>query len=358
MTNPDDIASQRGTLMLPLELAMTESAKAASTDEPIIGAPPEGATLAAGVDLGGTNIQVGIIDSDGNVYGRSKTKTDAAAGFDGVVARLLKAVDQACEASGVERARLSCLGVGTPGPVDPSTGVVLEAVNLRWDNVPLRDVLRGATGVDVVVDNDVNAAIYGEWKRGAGRGADDMLGVWVGTGVGGGLILRGQPFGGHFHSAGELGHMILVPGAAPGSRSLEHNCSRTAVAERIAQLVRANRKSSLAEVINDGKRIKSRVLGDAYKSGDDLVCEVINDAAERLGMAIGSIVTLLSLQRVVIGGGLTEALGEPYVSRIRKAAVREAFPNAVKQVEIVESTLGDDAGIVGAGLAALDYLGV
>jgi glucokinase len=324
------------------------------------GAPaiPSGAMLAAGVDLGGTNIQVGIIDNKGKVYGRSKTKTDPSAGFDGVVARVLKAVEQACQDAGIERAKLSCLGVGTPGPVDPSTGVVLEAVNLRWDNAPLRDVLRAQTGVDVVVDNDVNAAIYGEWKRGAGRGANHMLGVWVGTGVGGGLILNGQPFGGHFHSAGEIGHMILVPGAAPGSRSLEHNCSRTAVAERIAQLVRANRKCSISGVIHDGKRIKSRVLGDAYKSGDDLVCEVINDSADRLGMAIGSIVTLLSLQRVVIGGGLTEALGEPYVSRVRKAAVREAFPSAVKKVEIVESALGDDAGIVGAGLAAIDYLGV
>lgn len=337
---------------------MTDSANAAPTDASRAAPPPEQATLAAGVDLGGTNIQVGIIDAKGNVFGRSKTKTDAAAGFDGVVARLLKAVDQACEDAGVERARLSCLGVGTPGPVDPSTGIVLEAVNLRWDNAPLRDVLRAQTGVDVVVDNDVNAAIYGEWKRGAGRGASDMLGVWVGTGVGGGLILRGQPFGGHFHSAGEVGHMILVPGAAPGSRSLEHNCSRTAIAQRITQLVHANRKSSIADVITDGKRIKSRVLGDAYREGDDLVCEVINDAADRLGMAIGSIVTLLSLQRVVIGGGLTEALGEPYVARVRKAAVREAFPRAVKNVEIVESTLGDDAGIVGAGLAALDYLGV
>jgi len=340
---------------------MTESAtpvQPASPEESGTPGVPDGATLAAGVDLGGTNIQVGIIDAQGNVYGRSKTKTDASAGFDGVVARVLKAVDQACADTGIERARLSCLGIGTPGPVDPSTGVVLEAVNLRWDNAPLRDVLQAQTGVDVVVDNDVNAAIYGEWKRGAGRGAGHVLGVWVGTGVGGGLVLNGQPFGGHFHSAGEIGHMILVPGAAPGSRSLEHNCSRTAIAERIAQLVRANRKSTIAGAINDGKRIKSRVLGDAYKSGDELVCEVINDAANRLGMAIGSIVTLLSLQRVVIGGGLTEALGEPYVQRVREAALREAFPAAVRQVEIVESALGDDAGIIGAGLAALDRLGV
>lgn len=320
--------------------------------------PAHGIQLAAGVDLGGTNIQVGIIDTDGRVYGRAKTKTDPDAGFDGVVDRLIRVVGEACEDSGIGMDRISCLGVGTPGPVDPKTGVVLEAVNLRWDNAPLRDVLSEKTGLDVVVENDVNAAVYGEWKRGAAKGATDVLGVWVGTGVGGGLVLRGQPFIGHFNSAGELGHMILVPGAAPGSRSLEHNCSRTAVAQRITQLVKANQKSSIADIINEGKRIKSRVLADAYRSGDDLVCEVINDSADRLGMAIGSIATLLSLEIVVLGGGLTEALGEPYVKRVRKAAIREAFPSAVQAIQIVESELGDDAGIVGAGLEAMDYLGV
>lgn len=332
--------------------------------EPVAAAPavpevgPGAPVLAAGVDLGGTNIQVGVMDAKGKVLGRAKTKTDADGGFDSIVERMIRTVREACADAKVPFEQLACVGVGTPGPVDPTTGVVLEAVNLRWDNAPLREVLAKKTGLQVVVDNDVNAAIYGEWKRGAGKGASDLLGVWVGTGVGGGLILRGQPFSGHFHTAGEIGHMILVPGAAPGSRSLEHNCSRTAVAERIAQLIRANRKSALAEVVNDGKRIKSKSLAEAFKSGDTLVCEVINDSAERLGMAVGSIGTLLSLERVVIGGGLTEALGEAYVSRIRAAAIREAFPKAVKKMEVVESALGDDAGIVGAGLLAMHHLGV
>ncbi|RMH30331.1 MAG: ROK family protein [Planctomycetota bacterium] len=315
-------------------------------------------TFAAGVDLGGTNIQAGILNPKAKVLGRAKAKTAPESGFDAVVDRIIRTVRAACEDAQVPFESLSCLGVGTPGPVDPATGIVLEAVNLRWDNAPLRKALIDKTGLDVVIENDVNAAVYGEWKRGAGKGATDLLGVWVGTGVGGGLVLRGQPFMGHFHTAGEIGHMILVPGAAPGSRSLEHNCSRTAVAERIARLIRANRKSSLAEVVNDGKRIKSKMLADAYHSGDELVCEVINDSADRLGMAIGSVVTLLSLQRVVIGGGLTEALGEPYVSRIRAATIRAAFPKAVKKVEVVESALGDDAGIIGAAIAATDHLGV
>lgn len=319
---------------------------------------PPGPGLTAGVDLGGTNIQVGIMRPDATIVGRAKLKTDAESGYDAVVDRVIRAVREACEDAGADFDELACIGVGTPGPVDPGTGVVLEAVNLRWDNAPLRKTLSQKTGRPVSIENDVNAAIFGEWKHGAGRGATDLLAVWVGTGVGGGLILRGQPFSGHFHTAGEIGHMILVPGAAPGSRSLEHNCSRTAVAERIAQLIRANRKSSLAGQIGKGGRIKSKMLAEAYLSGDELTCEVINDSADRLGMAVGSVATLLSLERAVIGGGLTEALGEPYVARVRAAAVREAFPKAVKQMEVVESALGDDAGIVGAGLLALHYLGV
>lgn len=317
-----------------------------------------GPGLTAGVDLGGTNIQVGIMRPDAKIIGRAKLKTDAESGYDGVVDRIIRAVREACEEAGATFDQLACIGVGTPGPVDPTTGTVLEAVNLRWDNAPLRKTLTQKTGLPVSVENDVNAAIFGEWKHGAGRGSTDLLAVWVGTGVGGGLILRGQPFSGHFHTAGEIGHMILVPGAAPGSRSLEHNCSRTAVAERISQLIRANRKSILAGQIGKAGRIKSKMLAEAYHAGDELTCEVVNDSADRLGMAIGSVATLLSLERVVIGGGMTEALGEPYVARVRAAAIREAFPKAVKQMEVVESALGDDAGIIGAGLLAVHHLGV
>jgi glucokinase len=331
--------------------------EAATTPIPA-GDAVDSAGLAAGVDLGGTNIQVGVVSPDGTVLGRAKLKTDAESGYDAVVDRVIRGVREACEAAEIGFKDLCCVGVGTPGPVDPSTGVVLEAVNLRWDNAPLRKSLADKARLPVCVENDVNAAIYGEWKHGAGRGATDLLGVWVGTGVGGGLILRGQPFTGHFHTAGEIGHMILVPGAAPGTRSVEHNCSRTAIAERIAQLIRANRKSTLAGAIGKGGRIKSKALAEAYLSGDELASEVINDSADRLGMAIGSIATLLSLERVVLGGGLTEALGEPFVARVRSAAVREAFPKAVKKMDVVESALGDDAGIVGAGLLALHQLGV
>lgn len=320
--------------------------------------PTETQGLAAGVDLGGTNIQVGIMRSDARIVGRCKIKTDAEAGYEAVVGRVMRAVREACESAGVQTTDLACIGVGTPGPVDPSTGTVLEAVNLRWDNAPLRATLSERSGLPVTVDNDVNAAAFGEWRHGAGRGATDLLAVWVGTGVGGGLVLRGQPFTGHFHTAGEIGHMILMPGAAPGSRSIEHNCSRTAVSERIAQLIRANRKSSLAPIIREGKRLKSKALAEAYRAGDALVCEVINDSADRLGMAAGSIASLLSLQRVVIGGGLAEALGEPYVDRVRAATKREVFPSALKAIEVVPSELGDDAGIIGAGLLALHHLGV
>lgn len=316
--------------------------------------------LAVGIDLGGTNIGAGVIDIAGNVFGRSRAKTRAEDGVDPVLDRVAQCAHEACAHAGVDIARVAAVGIGAPGPVQPSDGVVLEAVNLRWDHVPAARLLaQRLGGPEVFLDNDVNVAVFGESRMGAGRGATDILGCWVGTGVGGGLILDGRIYYGKHFSAGEIGHMILVPGAAPGSRSLEHNCSRTAIVARITQLVEANRKSIVPALV-DGKmhKVKSKTLAEAYNSGDELTVEVIQDAAQRLGMGIGSIVTLLSLERVVLGGGLTEALGDPWVEHVRDAVVRTVFPDVVKQVDVVASELEDDAGIVGAGLIALHRLGV
>ena len=319
--------------------------------------PPAG--LAIGIDLGGTNIQCGVIDLGGHVLGRSKVKTDADRGLDGVLDNVARAVAMAAEQAKVEVSSVAAIGVGAPGAVDPTSGTVLEAVNLRWNDVPLAKLLRKKLGPDVFLDNDVNVAVFGEARRGAARGATDILGAWIGTGVGGGLMLGGRLFYGKHFTAGELGHMVLMPGNAPGTRSIEHNCSRTTIVNRLIYLIRANRKSMLTELV-EGKldKIKSKHLSAAYKKGDDLVVEVVHDAADRLGVGLAGIVTLLSLEKIVLGGGLTEALGEPFVARVRKSVQRESFPKAVQKVAVVQSELGDDAGLVGAGLIALHRLGV
>lgn len=319
--------------------------------------PAEG--LAVGVDLGGTNIQAGVIDPGGTVLARQKIKTNADDGQEMVIDRLVELIRSVCERAGVDASKVAAIGVGVPGPTDPAKGMLIEAVNLRWRRVPIAQILRDRLGVEVFIDNDVNVAVFGEARLGAGRGAANLMGCWVGTGIGAGLILDGKIFYGTHHTAGEFGHMLLMPSNAPGTRSVEHNCSRTAIVNRLVYLIKAGRDSVVPELV-EGKlhKIKSRTIAEAYGRGDDLVRTLVDDSAERLGVALAGVVTLLSLERVVVGGGLVEAIGQPYVDVIGKAFRAEVFPATLRDVPVVESELGDDAGLVGAGLIGLHRLGV
>lgn len=309
-----------------------------------------------GIDLGGTNMQIGVVDAKGEVVGRSRKKTQALEGRAKVLDRIVEGVGLACEQAGIGVKQLGGLGIGAPGAIDPARGVVLEAVNLRWNDVPLAEILADRLGIPVVVDNDVNVAIYGEWKMGSGKGVTELLGVWVGTGVGGGLILRGTLYEGGLFTAGEIGHTVLFPGMPLGQRSLEQNCSRTAVADRLVKLIKANHSSSLSQSVIEGEMIKSKLIADAYESGDSLTREVVDEVAHHLGIAIANAVTLLSLPRVVLGGGLTEAIGKPFVNEVKKSVKQHVFPDRCRQVEIVASELEDDAGLLGAALLAREKL--
>lgn len=311
-----------------------------------------------GVDLGGTNMQIGVVTSDRELAGESKRKTKADEGFDAIITRLISGIEEACSNARITLKDLAAVGIGAPGAVDPRSGVVLEAVNLRWNDVALSDILAKRLGVPVYLDNDVNVAVYGEYRMGAGSGSKHMLGVWVGTGIGGGLILNDELYYGHFLTAGEIGHTISLPGNQPGTRSLEHNCSRTAVVDRLVRLIKSNRKSILTKLTDgDLGAIKSKTIAEAFKRKDDLTVEVIEEAAMLLGISIANCVTLLSLERVVLGGGLTEALGDPWVDLVKKQVRKVAFPDLCKKVDVVGSKLMDHAGVFGAAMIAMDRLG-
>jgi glucokinase len=313
-----------------------------------------------GIDLGGTNMQIGVVSPTLKLLGTAKRKTKAEDKFAGVLGRIVSGVKEACRDAGITPTGLSAIGLGAPGVVDPIKGVVIEAVNLRWDNVPLARILSRKLHRPAFVDNDVNVAVLGENLLGAGQRSTDLLGVWVGTGIGGGLILNGSLYHGHFMSCGEIGHTILFPHHALGQRSLEHNCSRTAIVDRLTRLIRANHKSRIAaELIEDQGSVKSRTLAKYYHGGpkeDRLVIEVIDHAADELGTAIANVVTLLSLSRVVVGGGLAEALGKPFVSRVEASTRRLVFPKMLRDVDVVPSELADNAGVFGAAMIALRRL--
>ena len=310
--------------------------------------------VVAGVDLGGTNIQVGIVAADGSVLGRCKRKTKAHEGRDEVVRRVVDSIQRALDEARVPRDRLYAVGVGAPAVVDFDKGLVVKAGNLGWDDVPLRAILSEQLRVPVALDNDANCAAWGEAQLGAARGRDHALAVWVGTGVGGGLVLGGQVWRGPRLTAGEIGYAVLFPGGQPGMMTVEDVCSRTGIVNALRRLLPAYPESALhrilAERADESGAISSSMIARAYEKDDELVRKVVDRSAELLGGAIANMVTVLSIDCVVLGGGVTEALGEPYVARVRKGFERAVFPSSLRRIDFVASTLNDDAGMLGAAM--------
>jgi glucokinase len=310
-----------------------------------------------GVDLGGTNIQAGVLDANHRLLARVKTKTKAEEGPPAVIRRVAAAARNAASDAGLDMDEIGGLGIGAPGVVDVDRGIVLKAVNLRWDDLPLAKSLRREVGVPVVVDNDVNVAAWGEYVAGVGGGFPDMLGVWVGTGIGGGLILGGRLYRGFYQTSGEIGHTVLHADAPLGRRTLENIASRTAIVNTITQLINSNHQSKITNIAGeDLSSIRSRVIAKAYNSGDRLTRDVVGQAARDVGVAIANCVTLLSLPCVVVGGGFTDALGQKWVDLVRKSFETHVFPPQLACCKVLASKLGDDAGIIGAALLCQDVI--
>jgi len=306
-----------------------------------------------GVDLGGTNIAAGVVDPRGRVLGRAKVKTRAEDGADAVVARIGKVARDAMAAARLDEGDVLGLGVGAPGAVDMGRGLVLDAPNLRWTRFPLARALAREFRTPVVVDNDANVAAWGEHVAGAARAHSDLIGIWVGTGIGAGIVLGGRVYYGHHFTSGEIGHTVIHADAPPGRRTLENTASRTAVAAWLTQLVMANRPSVLPKLVDGNlSEIRSRTLARAVELDDALTVEVLRRAAHYVAVAAANAVTLLSLPCVVVGGGVTEALGEKWIGWIRASFDELVFPRELRSCRVVAARLGDDAGLVGAAMLA------
>jgi glucokinase len=313
--------------------------------------------VVVGVDLGGTNMQIGVVNAEGKVIGRCKRKTKSHEGRDEVIKRIIEGVQRALDEAKTPREKLFGVGIGAPAVVDFDKGTVVKAGNLGWEDAALRDILMQQLRVPVALDNDVNCAAWGEAQLGAARGRANVLAVWVGTGVGGGLVLGGSIWRGPKLTAGEIGYVVLFPGGQPGMMTVEDICSRTGIVNALKRLLPAYPESALhrliAEKADETGAIGSSTIAKAYAMEDELTRKVVDKSAEFLGFAIANLVTMLSIDCVALGGGVTEALGEPYVARVRKSFERTVFPASLRKTEFVASALNDDAGMLGAAMLVL-----
>jgi glucokinase len=309
-----------------------------------------------GIDLGGTNAYAVVLD-DGRSLGQAKRKTPTGGGRDGVVATLVKVATDALKDADLGRKAAVAVGVGTPGVV--IGGTVGNASNVPGfdERFDLAAALRKPLGVPVRVVNDVTAAAVGEHALGGGRGADNLLVVFVGTGVGGGLVLGGVPFEGSHGGAGEFGHLVVRQGGAVcpcGRRGcVEAYAGRKSMELAAERALASGTPTVLFEVMAEKKKARatSGVFKTALDRGDEVVTGLIDDCISALGAGIASTVNLLDLEVVVLGGGLADKLGDTFTARV-EAAMRPHLFLDPPRVKLVAASLGDDGGAVGAALLA------
>ena len=315
-----------------------------------------------GVDMGGTKILSAVVNASGNILATAKLPTQAKDDTSIVIDRISDCIKEAFKKSEVSEGTIRAIGIGAPGPLDPETGVVIFAPNLGWKDVPLKTELEERIGIPTFVDNDVNVGTLGEHTYGAGRGVDNVVGIFVGTGIGGGIILNGELFHGASKTAGEIGHIIVQEGGPKcgcGNRGcLEALASRTAMTKQLRNGILKKGKKSVITKLTDGdlQQIRSGTLAKALRSKDKLTQNVFRKATKYLGVGIGSIVNFLNPDMIVLGGGVVEALDKDFIKDIRKAAKKYALPDTLKGVQIVRAQLGDDAGVLGAAALARQRL--
>lgn len=310
-----------------------------------------------GVDLGGTNIAAGAMPLDGTrEIAMRMTPTRADEGADAVVDRIARMIEdviaQTQAETGAERDDFLGVGIGSPGPLDRERGIVIVTPNLGWRDFPLRDEVSRRVSLQATLDNDANCATLGEWWAGAAKGGRNVVGLTIGTGIGGGLILDGKLYHGASDAAGEIGHTTID---STGRRCkcgnygcLEAYTSGPAIAERARESIRGEEESMLLAMVDgDASKITAQTVYDAAKRGDLIALEVVRDTAHFLGVGISNLINIFNPDTVVVAGGVTQA-GDALFDPLRAEVRRRAFKPAVEACRIVPGALPLSAGVVGA----------
>ena len=305
-----------------------------------------------GIDLGGTKILFGLVEREsGKVVDFVKKKTKKEKGSENIARKIIDGTSRLLEQTQVDLSEIQSIGVGSAGQIDRKNGVIIGALNLDCYNLDLKRILEEKFKIPTFVGNDVEVAALGEQKFGAGRNCDDFVCVFVGTGIGSAIVKDGKLIRGATGTAGELGHIIVDlngrPCACGAHGCLEAYASRTAIETRIEGALKKGRKSCITEYLKDGKAITSSMIRKAIEREDELVLQCVTEASEYLSAGLASVINLINPERIILGGGLIEAVDYFYQSTIKKARAK-CLPVPAEKIEFRKTELGDFSGVVGA----------
>lgn len=310
-----------------------------------------------GVDLGGTKILAGVFNDKLDCLGRAKKSTKAQRGPEAVVDRIAATVLEAIDECDLQPRQIRGLGLGAPGACDPDTGTVIFAPNLVWKNFPLKKELEKRLPFPVFVENDCNIQTLGVYEKELKARPRNMVGIFLGTGIGAGIILEGKLYRGFNRTAGEIGHMVLEVGGPKcgcGNKGcFEALASRTAMFKRLEAALKDGHKTVLTEMLGaDLEDLRSGDLRKAIKRRDKLVERIVEETAEYTGIAVANIINLLNPEVIVLGGGVMDALEDEMLAIIVETAHDYAMNGTADGIEIIASRLGDEAGITGGAVLA------
>jgi len=304
------------------------------------------------LDIGGTKVLGAIFDDENKPIYRLKKKTKSGGdSSENVEQVIISVVEEMIAESGVKKGKIRAIAAGAPGVINQAEGVVLFSPNLPWRDYDIRTPIEKKFGVPFHIGNDVNVGVLGEYRYGAARGYSNVVGFFVGTGMGGGLILDGKLFSGHLFKGAEYGHMILDPEGPLcncGQRGcLEAFSSKQGMSAYIRQQVSRGRSSMMAEAL-DGSVFKSKALKRALEKGDAVSMEAVDRACHYLAIATGNMINTISPEIVVYGGGVIEAVGDLFLEKILAEVDRYCMPSIRPTVELKKAELGDDSVLYGA----------
>ncbi|WP_455279413.1 ROK family protein [[Eubacterium] cellulosolvens] len=306
-----------------------------------------------GVDLGGTKVAAAILDGEGKILSSHKYPTNSEKGSDSVIEDLVLCINEGLQK---EQYNPKALGIGVAGQID-FDGIVRSAPNLNWWNVPLKTRLEEKLGLPVIVTNDVRAATFGEWKYGSGKGVTDLIVLFVGTGIGGGVINNGRLLTGCTNTGGELGHItIVVDGRnchCPKRGCMEAYGGGWAIAEIAQEAVRNDSSSgkTLLEIAGSVEQITAETVSKAYHDGDKLSLNLVKETSRYIAAGVSSIVNAFNPCIIVFGGGVIEGIAE-LIQMIEEQTKKEALKPAIENLRFIKSSLGGKAGVVGAAALA------